>query len=88
MTGTRKTLAEEARPNERFHDRIISLVLAAIWICGALFVWQADTGIPESMLIIGSLFFLTLVPAMKELVKILDRRMRKELGLSEPIDDQ
>jgi len=79
--------SEEPNPRERFHDRLISLLLATIWFVAALFVWQSDTGIPASMLLIGTIFFLMLVPAMKELVKIIDRRVRIQLGLIEPIDE-
>jgi len=75
---------EGLNPRERFHDRVISLLLAAIWIVAALVVHQSDTGIPASMLIIGTVFFIMLVPAMKELVKIIDRRVRAQLGLREP----
>ena len=85
-TGTRKD-TREPNPRERFHDRLISLLLATIWFVAALFVWESDTGIPTSMLLIGTVFFLMLVPAMKELVKIIDRRVRIQLGLIEPIDD-
>lgn len=86
QTGDQASRETDAR--ERFHDRVISLLLAAIWIVTAWFVWQSDTAIPESMLILATLFFLMLVPAMKELVKILDKRLRAELGISEPQDDQ
>jgi hypothetical protein len=79
--------SEEPNPRERFHDRVISLLLTTIWFVAALFVWQSDTGIPASMLLIGTIFFLMLVPAMKELVKIIDRRVRIQLGLIEPIDE-
>ena len=75
---------EEPNPREVFHDRVISLLLAAIWIVAALVIHQLDTEIPTSMLIIGTVFFIMLVPAMKELVKIIDRRVRAQLGLSEP----
>jgi len=72
---------------ERFHDRVISLLLAAIWIVAALFVWRSDAEIPASMLLIGTVFFIMLLPAMKELVKVLDRRLRAELGLNESRDE-
>ena len=77
---------EKPDPRERFHDRVITLLLAAIWIVAALFVWESDSEIPVSMLLIGTVFFLMLVPAMKELVKIIDKRVRVQLGLSEPLD--
>lgn len=75
---------ERPNPRERFHDRVISLLLAAIWIVAALVVHQSDTEIPASMLIIGTIFFIMLVPAMKELVKIIDSRVRDQLGLRKP----
>jgi hypothetical protein len=80
------TQTNTGRPNprERFHDRAISLLLAAIWIVAALVVHRLDTDIPTSMLIIGTVFFIMLVPAMKELVQVIDRRVRVQLGLSEP----
>jgi hypothetical protein len=82
------TPLEEPSARERFHDRVISVLLAAIWMLGATFVWQSNADIPVSMLAIATVFFLMLVPAMKELVKILDRWVRAELGLNQPQDDQ
>lgn len=84
--GTQKN-TDAPGPRERFHDRVISLLLATIWIVAALFVWESDTGIPASMLIVGTVFFIMLVPAMKELVKIIDRRVKIQLGLIEPVDE-
>ncbi len=78
---------EKPDPRERFHDRMISLLLVAIWIVAALFVRHSKAEIPASMLLIGTAFFLMLVPAMKELVKIIDKRVRIQLGLSEPLDE-
>ena len=78
---------EKPDPRERFHDRVITLLLVAIWIVAALIVRQSKAEIPASMLLIGTAFFFMLVPAMKELVKIIDRRVRVQLGLSEPLDE-
>ncbi len=64
-----------------------SLLLAAIWVFAAIFVWRSDTEIPASMLLVGTVFFVMLVPAMKELVKVLDKLLRGQLGSSETIDD-
>ena len=84
MTDQETEFSSKDAARERFHDRLISLLLAAIWIVAALVVYQSDTGIPTSMLIIGTVFFIMLVPAMKELVKIIDKRVKIHLGLSEP----
>jgi hypothetical protein len=79
--------AEKPNARERFHDRVISILLAAIWIVAALFMRQSNPEIPNRMLLIGTVFFIMLVPAMKELVKVIDRRVRAQLGLSEIVDE-
>ena len=84
MTDQQTENSRKEAARERSHDRLISLLLAAIWILAALVVYRRDTGIPTSMLIIGTVFFIMLVPAMKELVRIIDRRVKIQLGLSEP----
>ncbi len=80
-------MPQKATARERFHDRMISLLLAAIWIVAALFVRKSDAEIPTSMLLVGTVFFIMLMPAMKELVKIIDRRVRIHLGLSESLEE-
>ncbi len=87
MTDQEAEMSKKAAARERFHDRMISLVLAAIWIGAALFVRKSDAEIPASVLLIGTVFFIMLMPAMKELVKVIDRRMRVRLGLSESLDE-
>ena len=72
---------------ERFHDRVISLVLAGIWVVAVLLVHRRNTGIPTYMLVVATVFFIMLVPAMKELVKVIDRRVKIQLGLIEPADE-
>ncbi len=87
MTHQEAEMSKKATTRERFHDRVITLLLVAIWIVAALIVRQSKAEIPASMLLIGTAFFLMLVPAMKELVKIIDKRVRVQLGLSEPLDE-
>ncbi len=87
MTDQEAEMSKKATASHRFHDRMISLLLIAIWIVAVLFVRESDAEIPASMLLIGTIFFVLLVPAMKELVKIIDRRVRVQLGLSESLDE-
>ncbi len=87
MTDQESEMSINTTARERFHDRMISLLLAAIWIGAALFVRNSDAEIPASMLLIGTVFFIMLMPAMKELVKIIDRRVRVQRGLSESLDE-
>ena len=55
-------MTKKATARERFHDRMITMVLAAIWIVAALFVRKSDAEIPASMLLIGTVFFIMLMP--------------------------
>ena len=87
MTKPDTEASREVKARERFHDRAISLLLATIWIGAALLVHQSVPEIPTSMLLIGTVFFILLVPAMKELVKVIDRRVKIQLGVIEPVDD-
>lgn len=87
MTTPGSKNADKPSARERFHDRVISILLAAIWIVAALMVRQSNPEIPTRMLLIGTVFFIILVPAMKELVKVIDRRVRAQLGLSEIVDE-
>jgi hypothetical protein len=82
-----QALSRKAKVRERFHDRVMSILLTAIWLTGAWFVRQSDTDIPLSMFAIATAFFITLLPAMKELIKTLDKWLRAELGLSDSHDD-
>ena len=87
MTEAATTSSKGTTTRQRWHDRIMSLLLATIWMMAAILVWKSDTGIPTSMLLVGTVFFMMLVPAMKELVKVLDKLLRGQLGSSETIDD-
>lgn len=79
--------SKKSGPRDRLHDRLISLLLAAIWICAAIIVYKSNSGIPLSMLVVATIFFIMLVPAMKELVRVIDRRVKIQLGLSNPADE-
>ena len=87
MTASGAESSKDSDARERFHDRVISLLLAAIWVLAALVVWKSDADIPASMLLIGTAFFIMLVPAMKELVRILDQRVRAQFGLDDSLDE-
>ena len=87
MTEQETEFSRKETTRERFHDRVISLLLAAIWVVAAVVVHRSNAEIPTTMLLIGTVFFIMLVPAMKELVKIIDRRVKIQLGLTEPVDE-
>ena len=78
MIDTTQNEQKKPTAQDRFHDRMISLILTGIWVVGVVIVARGDSGISNSMLAIGTLFFVLLLPAMKELVKTLDRLVRGE----------
>ena len=87
MTEQETETSRKQATRERFHDRVISLLLAAIWAAAAFIVHRSNAEIPTTMLLVGTVFFIMLVPAMKELVKIIDKRVKVQLGLIEPVDE-
>jgi predicted membrane channel-forming protein YqfA (hemolysin III family) len=59
-------------------DRLISVILVVIWGLGLLVIIRVRPDIPHSMLLIGTVFFIVLIPAMKELVRAIERRIGSE----------
>jgi hypothetical protein len=59
----------------RLADRLVSIILVVIWGIGLAIILQLRPEIPGSMLLIGSVFFVVLIPAMKELVRTIERRL-------------
>lgn len=66
------------RNKPRQADWISSVILVAVWLAGLFFVTAARPGIPKSMLAIGTVFFVLLIPAMKELVRTIERLVGRE----------
>jgi len=66
-------MAREPEEETRENDGAISWILAAIWIGGLILVRTSRTDIPLKMLVIGTVFFVVLIPAMKEIARGLDR---------------
>lgn len=65
-------------------NTITSLILVAIWVMGLVLTSHFRPDIPRSMLIIGTIFFVALIPAMKELVRMIERMT----GRSGPVTGQ
>jgi len=55
-------------------DWRVSAILLAIWMAGIAYIVKQETGIPTSMLVIASAFFVFLIPAMNDLVCSIERR--------------
>jgi hypothetical protein len=66
-------MAREAKEETKKSDGAIAWVLVAIWLSGVVFVRVTREEIPLTMLVIGTAFFVVLIPAMKEVARSLDR---------------
>lgn len=51
---------------------MVTVILAAIWFAAVAVVIKSREDIPAHLLGIGTLFFLLLVPSMKELIRNVD----------------
>ena len=71
---------EEPLESPRRGDLGVTVVLIIIWVAGLAFVTARRPEIPRSMLLIGTIFFIVLIPAMKDLVRTIEKR----LGTSNP----
>ena len=70
---------------ENPRDWRISAILATVWILAMIYIVRQDTGIPDSMLLVASLFFFMLIPAMNDLVRSIERALG---GSSETPDNK
>lgn len=71
-------MTDESGDNPAKRDWRISVVLLAIWLAAVAFVTSGDSDIPPSMLAIGTVFFVILIPAMNDLVSSIDRFFDKD----------
>lgn len=64
----------EIDEGDKKRDWRVSAILLAIWIAGIATIIAWETGIPTSMLVIATAFFVFLIPAMNDLVRSIERR--------------
>jgi hypothetical protein len=54
-------------------DWRVSAILAAIWFIALAIVSRSGVDIPASMLLVATIFFVLLIPAMNDLVRSMER---------------
>ena len=69
----RVDMAKKPQEVTKKSDAAISWILAAMWLGGLILVRILHEDIPLTMLLIGTVFFILLIPAMKEITRNLDR---------------
>ena len=70
-------MTTEAEETTRGKDGAISWILVAIWLGGLILVRNLREDIPVTMLVIGTVFFIVLIPAMNEITRTLGRLFTK-----------
>ena len=66
-------MTQKTGEEPRKRDWRISAVLLAIWLAALVVMSRGESHIPLSMLAIGTVFFVMLIPAMNDLVSSIDR---------------
>lgn len=79
-------MTRENRQSTKKRDWRISATLLAVWLLALLAISSGESDIPRSMLVIATIFFVMLIPAMNDLVSSMDKRSRA--GRTEPESDE
>lgn len=75
-------MRQQSNESNEKRDWRISATLGAVWVIALLIVANSNIDIPASMLVIATVFFVLLIPAMNDLVGSIERAARKHLRLS------
>jgi hypothetical protein len=71
-------MTPEPEQTRRGNDGVFSWILVVIWLGGLILVRNLREDIPLTMLVIGTVFFIVLIPAMKEITRNLDRLFTRQ----------
>ncbi len=71
-------MTPEPEETTQGNDGVVSWILVAIWLGGLIVVRNLREDIPLTMLVIGTVFFIVLIPAMKEITRTLDRLFTRQ----------
>jgi len=66
-------MATEPDDTTRENNAATTWILVAIWLLGLILVRILRQDIPMTMLVIGTVFFIVLIPAMQEITRGLHR---------------
>lgn len=66
-------MSQPSGQTENKRDWRISATLGAVWFIALAIVWRSDIEIPGSMLLLATVFFVLLIPAMNDLVRSIER---------------
>jgi len=66
-------MLQQPKNSENKRDWRVSATLGAVWFIALAIVWNSDIEIPGSMLLLATVFFVLLIPAMNDLVRSIER---------------
>lgn len=66
-------MSQRSGKTENKRDWRVSAILGAVWFIALAIMWRSDIKIPGSMLLLATVFFVLLIPAMNELVRSIER---------------
>jgi hypothetical protein len=69
-------------------DWHVSATLLAVWIVALAVIAHKNIGIPFSMLAIATVFFVVLIPAMRDLVRSMEQFVARHFEETEQNRDQ
>jgi len=66
-------MSRTSKDSEQKRDWRVSATLGAVWFIALAIIFNSGTEIPVSMLLLATVFFVLLIPAMNDLVQSLER---------------
>lgn len=75
-------MRQQSKESNDKRDWRISATLGAVWVVALVIISKSSIDIPVSMLVIATVFFVLLIPAMNDLVGSIERVTRKLFRLS------
>ena len=66
-------MSQQSGNSEDKRDWRVSATLGAVWFIALAVIWNSRIEIPASMLLLATVFFVLLIPAMNDLVRSIER---------------
>lgn len=66
-------MSQQPGKSENKRDWRVSATLGAVWFIALAIMWTSGIEIPGSMLVLATVFFVLLIPAMNDLVRSIER---------------
>jgi hypothetical protein len=75
-------MSDHATDPDQKRDWRISATLGIVWVIALIVITNSGIEIPASMLVIATVFFVLLIPAMNDLVRSIERASENWISTS------